>query len=322
MLASPSFQLPDIALAVIDEQQRFGVAQRLRLVRPGGEGQTPHLLAMSATPIPRSLALALCGELEVSRLRSRPSGGGDIHTRLLSYAHQDAAVERIVKEVSAGRRVFVVCARIDDDPAVGVRGVEAVRRDIGDEVGDAETAAVHGRQAPEERRRAMKRFESGCAKVLVGSSVIEVGIDVPDVNLMVVHNAERFGLSQLHQLRGRVGRRGEKAECWLIHPEEPASNTMERLKILADTGDGFEIAEQDLRLRGAGHYLGVSQSGGPGLEGIPFHEAGPLVQDAVRQLEPLFTQDPRLERPEHEALRRAADRSARAVVTLIPDDAA
>ena len=321
LLASPNVETPDITLAIIDEQQRFGVAQRLRLVHRGSAAHTPHLLAMSATPIPRTLALVLCGGLRISQLRLRPAGPIMTQTRLVAASRQTEFIDRIVTEVNGGGRAFVVCARIDQDESASVSGIEPMRGAIGSMIGDDKVAVVHGRQTPDERRRAMRDFLGGAVSVLVGSSIIEVGIDVPDVDLMVVMNAERFGLSQLHQLRGRVGRRGERAECWLVHADDPPAGVMERLGIVAASTDGFEIAEEDLRLRGAGHYLGRRQSGGPGFEGVAFHDAGPLVERAMEVLEPIFAVDPALQRPEHALLRWAAVQTGGGVLMLSPEDA-
>lgn len=243
-----------LGLAVVDEQQRFGVLQRASLL---GKGEEPHLLAMTATPIPRSLALTLYGDLDLSVLDERPPRG-EVTTQLLSEASREKAYALLRGEVEGGGRAFVICSRVEG-PGEGRACVDTAEELAGGLLEGLSLAVLHGRMDPAAKDRAIQRFRDGEIGVLVSTTVVEVGVDVPEATMMIVENADRFGLSQLHQLRGRVGRSQRGGQCILL-TERPQT---ERLGILERCHDGFEISEQDLRLRGPGDLVGARQAGAP-----------------------------------------------------------
>lgn len=261
-----SIQFQRLGLVVVDEQHRLGVAQRLALSKKQGDsGLVPHLLTLSATPIPRSLALALRGELATSNLPERPKGRPPVVTELVSRERFDEVLERIKAAVGRGERVFFVAPRIevDDDEADGDPSYGAIDRakEISELLDPVQVTLVHGAMKPIERTRAMRAFRAGDAQVLVGTTVIEVGVDVPEATLMVIDGANRFGLAQLHQMRGRVGRGERPGHCILMHDEKMTPIAVKRLKILRDHADGATVAKADLELRGAGDLGGTRQSG-------------------------------------------------------------
>ena len=249
----------NLAMVVIDEQHRFGVGQRLMLARKGK--RAPHVLAMTATPIPRTLTLAQYGELDVSKLDELPPGRQAIDTVVMGQDKIGLLVDRLAAQIAEGRQAYWVCpmVRESDGPeeiAAAEARYAALRERFGEDV-----VMVHGQLAPELKDAAMERFASGDAKLLVATTVIEVGVDVPNATLMVIEQAERFGLAQLHQLRGRVGRGSAKSICILLRGDTLSETARERLALMRDTQDGFQLAEEDLRLRGGGELLGTRQSG-------------------------------------------------------------
>ena len=249
----------NLAMVVIDEQHRFGVGQRLMLAGKGK--RAPHVLAMTATPIPRTLTLAQYGELDVSKLDELPPGRQAIDTVVMGQDKIGLLVDRLVAQIAEGRQAYWVCpmVRESDGPeeiAAAEARYAALRERFGEDV-----VMVHGQLAPELKDAAMERFASGDAKLLVATTVIEVGVDVPNATLMVIEQAERFGLAQLHQLRGRVGRGSEKSICILLRGDTLSETARERLALMRETQDGFQLAEEDLRLRGGGELLGTRQSG-------------------------------------------------------------
>jgi ATP-dependent DNA helicase RecG len=279
-LFSPAVRYARLDLAVIDEQHRFGVAQRRRLVEKGGDA---HLLLMTATPIPRTLALTLYGDLEVSCLRERPPGRGELRTRWLRPGDRRRLPAFLRERLSAGERVYWVVPRIGDEEAGGAERVHArLRRS---KLAAHGVELVHGRLPAEERAARLDRFRRGEARLLVATTVIEVGVDVPEATVMVVEEAERLGLAQLHQLRGRVGR-GERESWCLLHGREAAR---ERFLLLERCADGFELAEEDLARRGMGELAGLRQSG----EAAGLEAAGPELLLAARDL---LLADPELAR--------------------------
>lgn len=285
---------PDLALAIVDEQHRFGVAQReALLVSSRPDGLVPHLLSMTATPIPRSLALTLLGDLDVSVLRQKPKGRQPVETRIIADdAGRNAAYAKIVEEVNKGRRAFIVCPLIDPSDAMGARSVQSeMRRLSAGALRGIAVGMVHGHMAPDERDAVMRDFAAGRIGVLVATTVVEVGVDIPQATVMFVEGAERFGLAQLHQLRGRVGRARYPSFCYLA--VSSGMGEVPRLKILAETDDGFRIAEEDLRHRGAGNLLGTAQSGRD-----IFHAARPedtaLMAAARDAAAEIVADDPRL----------------------------
>jgi ATP-dependent DNA helicase RecG len=253
---------PDIALAVVDEQHRFGVVQREALaVAKRHDGLAPHLLSMSATPIPRSLALTFLGDLEVSIISTKPKGRQAIETAVVvGDRGHEKAYACIRNEVSAGRRAFIICPLIEESDAIEAKNVESeVRRLQNGPLNGLRIGMVHGRIPVKEKDATMQAFADGALDVLVATTVVEVGVDVPQATVMLIENAERFGLAQLHQLRGRVGRSSFKSYCFLGMAEDgPAIG---RLRVLEKTQDGFAVAEADLSMRGEGNVLGTQQSG-------------------------------------------------------------
>jgi ATP-dependent DNA helicase RecG len=307
-----------LGLVVIDEQHRFGVAQRARL-RDKGDGQgAPHLLVMTATPIPRTLALTAYGDLDVSVLDELPPGRQPVTTKLLSGARGRAAAYKLIAErAKAGERAYVVCPKIEATPEAGETGdsparpwkdATAVADELAAAVPDARVGLVHGRLDGVLRERTMRAFKTGELDVLVATTVIEVGVDVPAATVMVIHDAERFGLAQLHQLRGRVGRGGGPAHCLLLAQGALGPDAESRLSAMVETHDGFRIAELDLALRGPGELLGPRQAGVPRLRFGDLAQHTELLLEARRHAEALLAADPDLALPAHAALRRALDR--------------
>jgi len=252
-------QYRNLGLVVIDEQHRFGVNQRLLLTQKGR--RTPHTLAMTATPIPRTLVLAEYGEMDVSRLDEMPPGRQPIDTRVVSIERMEDVAAAVGRHIDGGQQAYWVCPMVRDNETADLAAAEARHAALRERFG-ADVALVHGQLASEVKDAEMARFASGEAKLLVATTVIEVGVDVPAATLMVIEQAERFGLAQLHQLRGRVGRGADKSTCILLRGEQLSEIGRERLALMRETQDGFRLAEEDLRLRGGGELLGTRQSGG------------------------------------------------------------
>jgi ATP-dependent DNA helicase RecG len=248
----------DLGLVVIDEQHRFGVAQRLALAAKGK--RSPHTLAMTATPIPRSLTLANYGEMDVSRLDELPPGRQAIDTRVVAQDRMEDVAAGVARHLAGGQQAYWVCPMVRENEGDDIAAAEARFAALKERFGE-EVVMVHGQLAPEVKDANMERFASGEAKLLVATTVIEVGVDVPAATLMVIEQAERFGLAQLHQLRGRVGRGSEKSVCLLLRGNELSETGKKRLALMRETQDGFRIAEEDLELRGGGELLGTRQSG-------------------------------------------------------------
>ncbi len=302
-----------LGLVVIDEQHRFGVAQRARL-RDKGDGQgAPHLLVMTATPIPRTLALTAYGDLDVALLDELPPGRLPVKTLLLGGKRGEQAAYKLVGErVAAGERAYVVCPKVEDDGETeGSRDWKDATT-VADEVAAAlpgvRVGLVHGRLDVERRDRVMRAFKDGELDVLVATTVIEVGVDVPQATVMVVHDAERFGLAQLHQLRGRVGRGTAAGHCMLVSHGTISEDGRTRLDAMVSTTDGFVIAEADLALRGPGELLGPRQAGIPRLRFGSLEQHTELLLEARGHAERVLDEDPGLTRPEHAALRHALAR--------------
>ncbi len=248
----------DLALVVIDEQHRFGVQQRLSLAAKGK--RAPHTLAMTATPIPRSLTLAQYGEMDVSRLDELPPGRQAIDTRVVAQDRMEDVIAGVERHLATGQQAYWVCPMVRDSETDDIAAAEARYAALKERFGD-DVVLVHGQLRPEVKDAAMERFAGGDAKLLIATTVIEVGVDVPSATLMVIEQAERFGLAQLHQLRGRVGRGSEKSVCLLLRGTELSETGRKRLALMRETQDGFRIAEEDLELRGGGELLGTRQSG-------------------------------------------------------------
>jgi ATP-dependent DNA helicase RecG len=248
----------NLGLVVIDEQHRFGVSQRLLLTQKGK--RTPHTLSMTATPIPRTLTLAQYGEMDVSRLDEMPPGRQPIDTRVISAERLPEVVDGLARHLESGQQAYWVCPMVRDNESEDIAAAEARHAALQARFGD-DAVLVHGQLKPELKDAAMERFASGEAKLLVATTVIEVGVDVPNATLMVIEQAERFGLAQLHQLRGRVGRGSAKSVCLLLRGSELSETGKQRLALMRETQDGFRLAEEDLKLRGGGELLGTRQSG-------------------------------------------------------------
>ena len=296
-LIEDKVQFNSLALAVIDEQHRFGVDQRSRL---WSKSETaPHILVMTATPIPRTLAMTLYGDLDVSVIDELPPGRKPVVTRHVGENRRRQVYEFMKKEIDAGRQAFVVYPLIKESEKMDYENLEQGYLDITDyfRQPDYITAVVHGKQTPENKAFDMNLFVSGKADILVSTSVIEVGVDVPNASVMVIESAERFGLAQLHQLRGRVGRGAEKSYCILVTGYKLSKESKERIDLMCATGDGFELAEADLKMRGPGDFEGTRQSG----LAIDLHIANlgkdsPILEDARSAAIDILTDDPLLEK--------------------------
>ncbi len=289
----------DLALAIVDEQHRFGVHQRLALAH---KGDAVDLLVLTATPIPRTLVLTYFGDMDISELREKPAGRHKIDTRAVALSRLDEVVDAVARALAEGRRVYWVCPLIEESESVDLAAAEvrfeALQNRFGERVG-----LVHGRMRGVDKDRAMARFAAGETQLLVATSVIEVGVDVPEASVMVIEHAERFGLAQLHQLRGRIGRGSERSTCILLYKAPLGPTATARLAILRDTDDGFRIAEEDLRLRGEGDLLGTRQSGVPGFRIARLYVHGKLVAAARSDATLILSLDPKLESPRGKALR-------------------
>jgi ATP-dependent DNA helicase RecG len=290
----------DLGLAVVDEQHRFGVHQRMKLQGKGGG--PVDVLVMTATPIPRTLALTAYGDMDVSRLTGRPPGRKPVDTRVLPADRLDEVVQHLKGAIRKGARAYWVCPLVEESEKTDLAAAEERAAMLRSAL-DGHVGLVHGRMKGPDRDAAMAKFKSGETQVLVATTVIEVGVDVPEATIMVVEHAERFGLAQLHQLRGRVGRGDAKSTCLLVYHGPLGETAKARLKTLRETDDGFVIAEEDLRLRGAGELLGVRQSGMPEFRIADLAHHGELLAAARDDAKLILTKDPSLRSKRGEALR-------------------
>ena len=292
-------QFKNLALAVIDEQHRFGVAQRLALRQKlARHGLEPHLLMMSATPIPRTLAMSYYADLDVSTIDELPPGRTPVVTKLIADSRKDQVVERIAAQVAAGRQVYWVCPLIEESEALDLSNATATHVALSEALPGVTVGLLHSRMPSAEKKAVMEAFKSGTMGVLVSTTVIEVGVDVPNASLMVIEHAERFGLSQLHQLRGRVGRGAAASACVLLYSTGDSGRLGEtakgRLKAMAETTDGFEIARRDLEIRGPGEFLGARQSGDALLRFADLATDGALLDWAREAAPQMLDQHPLL----------------------------
>jgi ATP-dependent DNA helicase RecG len=288
-----------LELAIIDEQHRFGVKQRAKL---RNKGTNPHILVMTATPIPRSLALTVYGDLDVTVINELPPGRQEIGTFLRTPSRRERIYDFIRKEIDAGRQAFMIFPLVEEsetiDAKAAVKEYERLQKTVFPKLN---LGLLHGRLKAEEKENVMSRFRDGEYQVLIATSVVEVGVDVPNATVMVIDGANRFGLSQLHQFRGRVGRGSHQSYCILIpDTDEQAEN--ERLLAMVETNDGFVLAERDLEQRGPGEFLGTAQSGFGGLRLASITDSK-LVEKARKEAQTLIELDPELTQPEHEKLR-------------------
>jgi ATP-dependent DNA helicase RecG len=288
-----------LGLAIVDEQHRFGVQQRLALRRKlvsaaddGGPALEPHLLMMTATPIPRTLAMTYFADLELSTLDELPPGRTPVLTKLFADSRRAEVVARIRDELRQGRQVYWVCPLIEENEALDLRNATETHAELAEALPGHTVGLLHGRLASADKAAVMARFTAGALQLLVATTVIEVGVDVPNASLMVVEHAERFGLSQLHQLRGRVGRGSAASACVLLYTAPLADAAKARLKAMLDTNDGFEIARRDLDIRGPGEFMGARQSGDALLRFADLAEDDALLQHARRVAAQLIESHP------------------------------
>jgi ATP-dependent DNA helicase RecG len=289
----------NLGVAVIDEQHRFGVEQRLSL---GAKGVATDLLVMTATPIPRTLLLTQFGEMEVSRITEKPAGRQKIITTMHRMSELPKVEDAVARAIAAGGRVYWVCPLVEDSEILDITATEIRFAQLRTRFGDL-VAMAHGRQETAARDKALADFSAGTCKILVATTVIEVGVDVRAANVMVIEHAERFGLAQLHQLRGRVGRGDAKSFCLLLHDDKLGITARRRLNTLRQTEDGFLIADEDFRLRGAGDYLGTKQSGLPGYLLADAEKHEDLLPMARKDAVLLLDRDPQLQTPRGQAVR-------------------
>ena len=304
-------QFHDLRLAVVDEQHRFGVAQRMEL---GAKGAAADVLVMTATPIPRSLALASYGDMDVSVLDEKPAGRKPVRTALISAARMDEVVGHLQRAVADGRQAYWVCPLVEDSEVLDYASAEARFQHLRAALGDGVVGLVHGQMPPAEKDAAMARFVRGETKVLVATTVIEVGVNVPNASIMVIERAEIFGLAQLHQLRGRVGRGSAESTCLMLYQAPLSESGERRLTVLRETEDGFRIAEEDLAMRGAGDLIGTAQSGLPRFRIADLERQGALMAVAQSDARRLLAEDP--------ALESARGQAARLLLWLLDQDRA
>ncbi len=292
----------DLALAIVDEQHRFGVRERLALTE---KGDAVDVLVLSATPIPRTLVLTYFGDMDISELREKPAGRQPIDTRAVADSRTGEIVDAVSRAIEGGKLVYWICPLVEESEAEGIehltnatRRFEILQKRFGDRVG-----LVHGQMKGAEKDRVMVQFAAGEIQVLVATTVVEVGVDVPAATIMVIENAERFGLAQLHQLRGRIGRGSEASTCLLLYHEPLTEMSAARLKVIRETTDGFRIAEEDLRLRGEGEVLGTRQSGLPGYRIARPEIHAQLIAQARDEAVRIMQDNPKLKGERGEALR-------------------
>ncbi len=295
-------EFKDLALAVIDEQHRFGVHQRLALQEKAGGGQALDLLVMTATPIPRTLTLTIYGDMDVSKLLEKPAGRLPVDTRVLPIARLSDVTGRLEHTLQQGAQVYWVCPLVEDSELLDLTSAEqryeSLKGLFGDRVG-----LIHGRMKGQEKDAVMERFRTSQLSILVATTVIEVGVDVPNATIMIIEHAERFGLAQLHQLRGRVGRGSNKSSCLLLYQSPLSETATKRLKIMRETEDGFLIAEEDLKLRGTGELLGTRQSGFAQFHIADLDAHSELLGAARDDATMIIAKDAKLESERGEALR-------------------
>jgi ATP-dependent DNA helicase RecG len=306
-LIQEGVRMPALGLGVVDEQHRFGVMQRaamLRQLRGDDEGRSPHMLLMSATPIPRTLAMTIYGDLDVSILDELPPGRQAVRTMIFNEAERARVYQLVKQELDRGRQAYVVYPLVEASEKEDLRDATTMARELGESIFKGySTDLLHGRMKSKDKEAVMQRFRSGALQLLFSTTVIEVGVDVPNASVMVVEHADRFGLSQLHQLRGRVGRGSDAALCILVAPYHRGEDVYRRLKAMCDTTDGFKIAEVDLELRGPGEFLGTRQHGLPDFRVSNLIRDTRTLAEARDAAERWLALDPELRAPESAALR-------------------
>jgi ATP-dependent DNA helicase RecG len=313
-LLEEDVEFAKLGFVVVDEQHRFGVRQRATL---RGKGYAPHYLVMTATPIPRTLAMTLFGELDLSVIDQMPPGRQGVRTKLVPQAEEAAAFRFVHSRIEAGEQAFVVYPLVSESQDLPVRAAtEEFERLQRFYFADVPVGLLHGQMPAGQKQKVMEQFAAGRIQVLVSTTVIEVGIDVPRATVMVIQHAERYGLAQIHQLRGRVGRRNLPGYCLLL-ADTSNEQAMERLRILTSTTDGFAIAEADLRLRGPGELIGLRQHGLPELQVADLSKDFDLLNEARQDAQGLIRSDPRLHRPELAAIREELARRVGQILSLV-----
>jgi ATP-dependent DNA helicase RecG len=304
-LIQDRLEFANLGLVIVDEQHRFGVRQRVTLRKRASEG-VPHLLVMTATPIPRTLALSLYGDLDLSSLDEMPPGRKPPKTVLLGSDEREMAYERVRRAVQKGEQAFIICPLVEESEVLEAKSAtEEYERLRTGELSSLRLGLLHGRMKQGDKDHVMRQFRDHEFDVLVTTAVVEVGVDVPNASVMLIEGAERFGLAQLHQFRGRIGRAGQASICILLS-DLPDPDANERLRVVVENTNGLALAEHDLRLRGPGDYFGVRQSGMPELKVARLDDA-PLVEAARRSAQSVLREDPELGAPEHAALRAHLD---------------
>ena len=283
----------NLALAIVDEQHRFGVAQRKALQEATPDKTVPHLLSMTATPIPRTLNLTVYGDLDVSVLNEMPAGRKPIKTEVVAPGDRDTAVTHILEELHAGRQAYVIAPLVDESDKLEAKSAKETFVEMQQLFPDIAIGLLHGKMTSEEKTAALNNFSAGALQLLVATAVVEVGVNVPNATIMIIEGAERFGLAQLHQFRGRIGRGEHQSYCYLFPTKEEDANAR-RLQVLAETTDGFKIAEEDLKLRGPGEVYGVAQSGFGDLQVASLLDYE-MIKLARSEAETLLQKDPNLE---------------------------
>ncbi len=301
-LIQESVEFRNLALGVIDEQHRFGVLQRAAL--RGKAKISPHLLVMTATPIPRTLAIALYGDLDVSVIDEMPKGRIPVKTRIVPEGGRKQVLEEMRREIRQGGRAYVVLPLVEESEKLALRDAVRTADRLRELFPDVGVGLLHGRMKAEEKEAGMRAFKEGAMRILVSTTVVEVGVDVAEATIIVIEHAERFGLSQLHQLRGRVGRGTRPSTCFLMVGHEQGEEAAARLSVMERTTDGFRIAEEDLKIRGPGDFTGVRQSGIPDLVFADLVRDAGMLQVAKEIVEELHRNDPDLSLPAHEGIRR------------------
>jgi ATP-dependent DNA helicase RecG len=303
-----------MALGIVDEQHRFGVLQRAALRGKGKKA--PHLLVMTATPIPRTLAMTLYGDLDISVLDEMPPGRTPVRTRMVPEGEREKAWEIVRRELDGGGRAYVVLPLVEESEKLSLRDARRTFERVRERFPDLGVGLLHGRMKGEEKESVMRRFHSGEIRILVSTTVVEVGVDVPEATVMMIEHAERFGLSQLHQLRGRVGRGKRPSICLLVAGGSGGEEAIARLAVMERTTDGFVIAEEDLKIRGPGDFAGVRQSGIPDLVFSDIVRDARILSRAREIANDLLGRDPELSRSEHAGLKQWMDRRTTAASTL------
>jgi len=285
-------QFQRLGLIIVDEQHRFGVHQRLSLADKGAGDEHPHQLALTATPIPRSLAMVAYGDLDCSVIDELPPGRQPVTTTLMDHGRRDAVIRRVGAACREGRQAYWVCTAIEESDALDIEAAEATLNQLREALPDVRIGLVHGKLKPADKASVMAAFKAGDIQLLVATTVIEVGVDVPNASLMIIDNAERLGLAQLHQLRGRVGRGAVDSHCLLLFRQPLSETAQQRLKVMQESNDGFVIAEADLSIRGPGELLGTRQTGLAAFRIALLPEHEPLLIEAQTIAADLYQSDP------------------------------